>query len=65
MRIRSDVDATLGAAPVPSRVQAEIKTGQQAMSPEYEEVFRNASAVSTRPLAETFDDMARRYGSQR
>lgn len=50
-RIRGAIDDTLGPAPVPSRVDAGIRANQQALSPAYDEVFRNASPVDTSGIA--------------
>lgn len=58
VRIAGDVDATIGRSPIPSRVQAEIKANQQALGPEYEAAFKDASAVDTSGLALDLDSMA-------
>lgn len=50
-RIQSDLDATIGPAPIPSRVDAEIVAGQRALRPEYEAALQGASAVDTSPIA--------------
>lgn len=54
-RIISEVDDTLGRAPVPGAVIEGIEGGQRALGPEYGEVFRNARAVETRPIANFLD----------
>ncbi len=54
-RIVSDVDATLGPAPVPSRVDAGIVANQRGLGPEYDQVLAGASAVDTAPIAEGLD----------
>lgn len=54
-RIRSTLDAELGPAPIPSRIETSIRDNQRALSPAYEAAFRNARAVDTQPLAETLD----------
>lgn len=54
-RIRSEIDATLGPAPVPSQVEAGIRGGQQALSPAYQQVFRGARAVDTTPVAQRLE----------
>lgn len=50
-RIRGEVDANLGPAPVPSHVEAQITQGQEALSPAYESVLRGAQRVDTTPIA--------------
>lgn len=50
-RIRGAIDDTLGPAPVPSQVDAGIRANQQALSPAYDEAFRNASPVDTSGIA--------------
>lgn len=58
-RIQGDVDAALGPAPVPSQLQATIREGQQALSPEYQQALRGASPVDTTDVAATLDDVIR------
>lgn len=52
-RVRGDVDATFGPAPVPSRVVSAIEDDLQALSPHYERVLNspNVRAVDTSELA--------------
>lgn len=57
-RIIADVDATLGPAPVPSKIAADIRAGQQALSPDYEAAFQGAQAVDTTDLALDLDSLA-------
>lgn len=57
-RIQGDVDATLGPAPIPSRLAAEIRDNQRALGPAYEQAFANARAVDTSSLALDLDSLA-------
>lgn len=57
-RITSSVDDILGPAPVPSRIEAGIRANQTALGPHYDEVFQNARAVDTEPLAHNLESMA-------
>lgn len=57
-RIQGDVDAALGTAPIPSRVQETIREGQDGLSPAYRDVLQGASPVDTTPLATWLDDVA-------
>lgn len=50
-RIRSEVDATLGPAQVPSEIDARIVQKQRALDPEYDLAFRRAKAVNTTDIA--------------
>lgn len=51
-RLSRVVDGSLGPAPIPSQVDAGIRGNQRALSPVYNESFREARAVDTRPIAE-------------
>jgi hypothetical protein len=51
-RLGQVVDGALGPAPIPSQVDAGIRNNQRALSPVYNEAFREARAVDTRPIAE-------------
>lgn len=57
-RITSDVDAAIGPATVPSRMAAENAANKQALSPRYEELFADARAVDTSPIALNLDSLA-------
>lgn len=57
-RIIRDVNETLGPAPVPSQIAADIATNKAALRPEYTEVFRGARAVDTGNIALDLDSMA-------
>lgn len=57
-RIGTDLDAALGPAVVPSRVEAQLAAGRQAVGDAYDEVFRNARAIDTTALANQLDTMA-------
>lgn len=54
-RINADLDQTLGAAPVPSAIEAQIKTNMDALGPEYEAAFSQARGVNMKPLANDLD----------
>lgn len=55
MRIRGDVDNTIGPAPVPSKVIADIEANQSALSPEYTEVLKNGRPTNPAPIAKYLD----------
>lgn len=57
-RIIDDVDSVLGPAPIPSRVAAEIKANQQALSPAYETAFANAAPVDVSSVAARLDGLS-------
>lgn len=54
-RIASDVDASLGPAPIPSAVKSTIRQGQDALSPYYERAMEGATRVDTSPIALNLD----------
>lgn len=54
-RIRGDIDATLGPAPVPSAVDAGIVANQRSLGPEYGAAFQGARRVDTTPIADELD----------
>lgn len=57
-RIIGDVDATLGPAPIPSRLAAENALGKETLGPQYEQLFaQQARAVDTDPIALDLDSM--------
>lgn len=55
-RLRTELDTTLGAAPVPSAVDAGLKEGQKALSPEYTAALAQAKPVDTTALAAKLDE---------
>jgi hypothetical protein len=58
-RLAVDFDTSMGPAPVPSQVKAEIHAGRELISTEYTDLFRNnAMAVDTRALADKLDTLA-------
>jgi hypothetical protein len=57
-RLLSDMDSIIGPTPVPSRVEAGLAEGRQAVGDAYEGVFQNARPIRTARLAETLDRMA-------
>lgn len=50
-RMAEALDSNLGKATIPSHVDAEIRGGQKALGPEYEDAFANATAVDTQAVA--------------
>lgn len=64
MRLLSSLDGTIGKAPVPSRVDASIRTNQKALSPDYDAVLEGARPVDTKPIADALDAMILRGGAQ-
>lgn len=55
MRIRGDLDDTIGKPPVPSKVIAGIEANQQALSPEYTAVLKNGRPTNTAQIAKYLD----------
>lgn len=51
-RLAGVVDDAFGPAPIPSRLDAAIRTEQRAVSPIYEQALADAKAVDTRPIAD-------------
>lgn len=56
-RIRGDVDATLGPAPTPSSVTAEINAGKKVLSPMYEQTLDQSAAGDMSRVAESIEGM--------
>lgn len=54
-RLRADMDRSIGPAPVPSEVAAGIEANQAALAPQYQQVFQNARAVDTTPIAHALE----------
>lgn len=54
-RIRGSVDAEFGPAPIKNDIVSSIKGNQEALGPEYGAVFKNASRVDTKPIADALD----------
>lgn len=57
-RLRGDVDANLGPAPIPSRVEAGLDQNRQIVGDLYEPLFQNARPIRAGRLAQTLDRMA-------
>lgn len=57
-RLLNDMDSIIGPTLVPSRVEAGLTEGRQAVGDAYEGVFQNARPIRTARLAETLDRMA-------
>lgn len=57
-RVRTGMDDILGPSPVPSYIQRDIRAGQDALHPFYQEALRGARAVDTEKLALTLDSMS-------
>lgn len=56
-RIQEDVDAALGAAPVPSMVKADIRQQQKALSPEYETAIASAEGMEPASVLAHLDNL--------
>lgn len=54
-RLATELDSALGPSPLPSQVQSGIKTGQEALGPDYARVFEGANVVDIRPLADALE----------
>lgn len=54
-RVTAAVDDVLGAAPVPSYVQQEIRANQRVVGPEYEPILAGAAPVDTSALASSLE----------
>lgn len=57
-RLRSDVDATVGPAPTPSRIEAGLAQSRDAAAEGYAPVMRDAVATNTRALADRLETAA-------
>lgn len=57
-RIKGTIDTEIGAAPIPSRIEGNIKANQDAIRPEYADALRHAGDVETEGLAKSLDDSA-------
>lgn len=57
-RLRTDMDRSIGPAPVPSQIEAGIGANQTALAPQYQQVFQNARAVDTTPIAHALESDA-------
>lgn len=56
-RLAQTLDSELGAAPIPSRVEAGLHGERKALSPEYEAAFNDAKAVDTQSIVNKIDEM--------
>jgi hypothetical protein len=54
-RVTTALDETLGPAPIPSYLQREIKQGQRAIGPGYDQVLGNAGPIDTSTVAKNID----------
>jgi hypothetical protein len=54
-RLSSAIDDTLGRNVIPSQVDDALRSGQEVVGWRYEEVFRNARAADTQPVAEALE----------
>lgn len=54
-RLRSAMDTELGPAPLKADLEKGIAASQETLGPQYKEVFRNASRVNTKPIADALD----------
>jgi hypothetical protein len=57
-RLAGDLDASLGPAPIPSRIEASLAEGRRNLAPAYGEVFEGERAVNTQPIADSLDTLA-------
>lgn len=57
-RIQTETNNVLGPATTPRRFDADVRTQQQALSPQYEQAFANSVAVDTAPIALNLDSAA-------
>lgn len=65
-RIRGEIDTNLGTAPVPSRIDAGLRSTQKSLSPAYEAALGNARAVNTEAIANDIQSaMANERGAAR
>ncbi len=55
VRLRDDLNSSLGQPTIPSQVSAGIEANQGALSPEYQQVFQGARAVDTTPIAQSLE----------
>lgn len=62
-RLAGDLDASIGQAPVPARISANIEAAQGDLSPQFTRALSQARAVDMQPLANTLEaDMANARG---
>src|SRR5690606_38537816 len=54
-RIRSGLDETLGDAPIPSRLQAQIREAKRVVGPQYDRVLVDAPPVDVSGVANGLD----------
>jgi hypothetical protein len=57
-RLEAALDDTIGRAPTPSRVEAQLSGDRAFMGQEYEPLMQNARAVNTQGLADHLDTLA-------
>jgi hypothetical protein len=57
-RIRTDLDANLGPAPIPSQVEAGLRASRDALHPEYRRVLAGAAPVNPASLAAALEQTA-------
>lgn len=56
-RLAQASDRYLGPAPIPSQVEAGLKSKRSALSPDYEDALNNGSAVDTQTIIDKIDAM--------
>jgi hypothetical protein len=56
-RLAAALDQNLGPAPIPSKVEAGLRSERKALSPEYEAAFEKAKAVDTQSIINKIDEM--------
>lgn len=56
-RLATALDKNLGQSPIPSKVEAGLRSERKALSPEYEAAFEKAKAVDTQSIVNKIDEM--------
>lgn len=54
-RVRQGLDETIGPAPIPSKLQADIRAAKRIVGPEYDKVLATAPPIDLTGLAELLD----------
>ena len=57
-RLAQTLDREIGPSPIPSRVEAGLEQGRQALSPQYQAVLQGAAPADMRPLAQQLEAIA-------
>lgn len=59
VRVTDQLDDTLGKAPIPSRIEAELSANKEGLTPLYTDALKGAKPVETRALADDLDGLIR------